>query len=111
MQIGSPTTDRQILPEMNDMCERLGFGSVEECMHPKTLLEFFNYEIPTHMSKFPPCYTHNHANRAHQSSTIAVSFIVVIIQSTLDFHLVAWQNVDKADVGDVKAEFAFELDT
>jgi len=58
MQIGSPTTDRQILPEMNDMCERLGFGSVEECMHPKTLLEFFNYEIPTDMSKFPPCYTH-----------------------------------------------------
>ena len=63
LQIGSPTTDRKIVSDIEMEVHTCGFNSVAECFKPEVLLEFFNYnnDTVTHnaLSQFPPCYIKN----------------------------------------------------
>jgi len=55
LNVGSATTNLEIIPEVAKENADAGFGSVESCYKPEALLENFGYNFPD-LDAMPPCY-------------------------------------------------------
>ena len=55
LNVGSDTTDLEIIPEVEAANRAAGYGSVADCFHPASLLEFFNDKFPD-PDVLPPCF-------------------------------------------------------
>ena len=53
------TGDCKVVQDVETETAACGFGSIAECYHPATLLEYFGYEHPSSeaLKSFPPCFT------------------------------------------------------